>query len=177
MLLHGVVGPQMGGDLGVDLVPRPADLALEKAAQRRQVLVELLPVAGDVVTAAQALVLRQVIKGRGRPGRLKPPRGERSTITRAMSARMAQLLWRREMIAHTHGPPGVSACDGGFPENDDRRDRIGGVALDRRLLAVNARIVMACGRRKIGPAKTGFEPLHAIASTGTDVTTHWTAAG
>jgi hypothetical protein len=58
VLLHGVVGAETGSDLGIDLVPRAADLALQIAAQRAEILVELLPVTRDAMTAAHALVLR-----------------------------------------------------------------------------------------------------------------------
>ncbi len=65
VLLHGVARAQMHRDFGIDLVPRAADLTLEIAPQRRQVLVELLPAAGDAVRPPHALIPGQVLK---RPG-------------------------------------------------------------------------------------------------------------
>ncbi|HTT78747.1 MAG TPA: hypothetical protein VMF86_03625 [Stellaceae bacterium] len=65
VLLHGVVGAQMRGDLGIDLVPRPADLTLQIAPERRQVFVQLLGITGDEVPAAHAFPLRKILKRRG----------------------------------------------------------------------------------------------------------------
>src|SRR5260370_30948975 len=64
-MLLGFDRAQMRRVFRIDLVPRAADQTLEIAPQRRQVLVELLPAAGDAVRPPHALIPGQVLK---RPG-------------------------------------------------------------------------------------------------------------
>jgi hypothetical protein len=91
MLLHGVVGAEMGGDLRVDLVP-----TFQIPVQRAEIFVELpfsRPRCGEAGACPHDEADPQAAKGD--PGDRCRPRRGRSTITRDMSARMAQLLWRK----------------------------------------------------------------------------------
>ncbi len=58
VLLHGVVGAEMGGDLGTDLVPRATRLTLQIAAQRAEISVEFLCMTGNGMRSAHALTVR-----------------------------------------------------------------------------------------------------------------------
>ena len=92
VLLNGVVCAEMGGDFGIDLVPRSADLTLEIAPERGQVLVKLLGVTRDLVSAPHALALREIIDRQRAAAAVDPAAARTPTITRDMSARMSQLL-------------------------------------------------------------------------------------
>ncbi len=58
VLLHDVVGAEMGGDLGIDLVPRTTHLMLQIAAQRAEIFVEFLCLTGNGMRSAHALTVR-----------------------------------------------------------------------------------------------------------------------
>lgn len=65
MLLHGIVGAQMLGDLGIDLVPQAADLTLQIAAQRAEIFIEFPRTTGEDMGSAHALTMRQMIERHG----------------------------------------------------------------------------------------------------------------
>src|SRR5216683_2451368 len=65
MLLDGAVRAQLPADLGIDLVPRPADLPLEIAAQRLEILIARLVFAGENVRPPHALMARQLLERDG----------------------------------------------------------------------------------------------------------------
>src|SRR5208283_2198015 len=63
MLLNGVVHAQAHRNLGINLVPRSANLALKVAPERRQVLIQLLAIAAQRLRAAQTLMRWQIFQG------------------------------------------------------------------------------------------------------------------
>src|SRR5262249_35007352 len=62
VLLHGAPDAKPVGDLRIDLVPRPPDLPLDIAAQRREILVERFGVSAKLVQAAHAFLRGQVLE-------------------------------------------------------------------------------------------------------------------
>jgi hypothetical protein len=67
MLLNGVVHAQARRYLSINLVPRPANLALQVTPERRQVLIQLFAIAAQRLCAAQTLMRRQIFQGSPAP--------------------------------------------------------------------------------------------------------------
>lgn len=63
MLLDRAGRPQVGGDLGMDRIPRPTDLRMQVAPQRREGLVQHLVAAMFLDVAAQADGFQQSLVG------------------------------------------------------------------------------------------------------------------